>query len=571
MRRLASWCRANSREASLAAQVPGPNATEQAQLAALGGVSRSLMGPLADGAGPLLPRAVAEWAADTPLLPPELLEPLKASLGRRVDPLALLYERLVAAPRRRPLGTFFTPPDISSYMQKLVEQRIPRPPMAVIDPGAGVGAFTRAALEAWPDARIHAVDINVATLGLLAATPQITASLPNQVSLHHADFLDWTLRELPAVPGPRLIWGNPPYTRHQGLAREAKALAKKASGDLAPGGRAGLSTYFLAASLAHLDPADSLCLLLPSNWLEADYARNLRRYLWNAKERPVELHIFPHALNLFPIASVAAMVLWVGPANSTVNKLHVIRLKGELGSGFYRATSQDVRREGAPPKSFLFVTSSHSKLRQKTVPLASIAHIRRGVATGCNQFFLLTDEQVAKLPGTAYVPAATRLRDIPTDHLDETAHDTMGDQGLRRWLLWLSEQDTSDPIVHQLLEQGKLKGVPDAYLCRARNPWYAVERIPAPDLLFGPMSKGRFRLILNSVKAIPTNTFYGIRIRRAPRTVESIALLASWISGPAGQDALANASRQHGSGTLKIEPRDLADLQIPIQIAQALD
>ncbi|WP_281943540.1 Eco57I restriction-modification methylase domain-containing protein [Micromonospora sp. AKA38] len=456
-------------------------------------------------------------------------------------------------------------------MQKLVEQRLSCPPKAVIDPGAGVGAFTRTALEAWPEANIHAVDINVATLGLLAATPQITSSLPNRVFLHHADFLDWSLHQWAAIPGPRLIWGNPPYTRHQGLTRAAKELAKKASGYLAPGGRAGLSTYFLAASLAHLDPADSLCLLLPSNWLEADYAESLRRYLWSVKERPVELHIFPHALNLFPIASVAAMVLWVGPVNSTVNKLHVIRLKGELGLGFSRAASQEVQREGAPPKSFLFAHTTHSKVRQKTVPLASIARIRRGVATGCNQFFLLTDEQVAKLPDTAYVPAATRLRDIPTDHLDEMAHDTIGARGLRRWLLWLSEQDASDPIVRQLLELGRLKGVPDAYLCSARSPWYVVEKIPAPDLLFGPMSKGQFRLIVNSAKAIPTNTFYGITIRRAPKAAEPIACLASWIRGPAGQDALANASRQHGSGTLKIEPRDLADLQIPIQIAQALD
>ncbi|XTZ14463.1 Eco57I restriction-modification methylase domain-containing protein [Micromonospora echinospora] len=573
VRRLASWCRANSRRTRPEAQVPGPNATEQALLAALGGVSRSLMEPQVDSVKPLLPQGVARWAANAPLLPTDLLEQLRASLERRLDPLALLYERLVAAPRRRPLGTFFTPPDISTYMQNLVQQRIPTPPAAVVDPGAGVGAFTRAALEAWPNARVHAVDINVVTLGLLAATPIITANLPNRVSLHHADFLDWLLRAWPSVAGPRLVWGNPPYTRHQGLPPPTKALAKQASGKFAPGGRAGLSTYFLAASLAHLNPTDSLCLLLPSNWLEADYAESLRHYLWRAKERPVELHIFPHALNLFPVASVAAMVLWVGPAGSKVNRLQVMRLKGELGSGFSVGAVQELLREGNPPKNFLFATSTASPLghRQRTVPLASIAHIRRGVATGCNEFFLRTDEQVAKLPGTTYVPAATRLRDISTDRLDEAAHDAIGARGLRRWLLWLSEEDANDPVVSQLLEQGKAEGVPGAHLCKVRKPWYAVERIAAPDLLFGPMSKGRFRVIVNAVKAVPTNTFYGIRIRRAPKAVEPVTMLASWISGPAGQHALANASRQHGSGTLKIEPRDLADLQIPIHIAQALD
>ncbi|MFI7619486.1 hypothetical protein [Micromonospora echinofusca] len=249
-------------------------------------------------------------------------------------------------------------------------------------------------------------------------------------------------------------------------------------------------------------------------------------------------------------------------------------MEGELGSGFSIAKVQEVAREGSPPNNFLFTTSGTSSplgRRQRTVPLASIAHIRRGVATGCNQFFLLTDEQAAKLPDTTYVPAATRLRDISTDRLDEAAHDAIGARGLRRWLLWLSEEDADDHIVSQLLEQGEVNGVPDAHLCKVRKLWYAVERIAAPDLLFGPMSKGRFRLIVNDVKAVPTNTFYGIRIRRTLESVEPVAMLASWIRGPAGQDALANASRQHGSGTLKIEPRDLADLQIPIHIAQALD
>ncbi|MER7331195.1 hypothetical protein ABT339_05980 [Micromonospora sp. NPDC000119] len=352
-----------------------------------------------------------------------------------------------------------------------------------------------------------------------------------------------------------------------------KLRARNASRHLAPGGRAGLSTYFLAASLANLAPQDSLCLLLPSNWLEAEYAQAVREYLWNATRRPTELHIFPHGLNLFPVASVAAMVIWVGPETRRESPLLVHRIDGLLSSGFRTVRVESHERVGTPPKCFMFGKrkTDPAKVQEKAVELASFAQIRRGVATGANRFFLLTDAQTRHLPPGTFVPAATRLRDLVGETLDHKTHDALGMRGDRRWLLWLTREDAKVPTVAQLIELGELNRIHEAYLCSSRDPWYAVERIPVPDLLFGPMAKGRFRLILNRVAAIPTNTFYGIRLRRRPADLHSVEILANWIRGPLGQEALSELARQHGGGTLKIEPRDLARLKVPAEIAGRLD
>ncbi|MER7471856.1 MULTISPECIES: hypothetical protein [unclassified Micromonospora] len=212
-----------------------------------------------------------------------------------------------------------------------------------------------------------------------------------------------------------------------------------------------------------------------------------------------------------------------------------------------------------------------AKVQEKAVELASFAQIRRGVATGANRFFLLTDAQTRHLPPGTFVPAATRLRDLVGETLDHKTHDALGMRGDRRWLLWLTREDAKVPTVAQLIELGELNRIHEAYLCSSRDPWYAVERIPVPDLLFGPMAKGRFRLILNRVAAIPTNTFYGIRLRRRPADLHSVEILANWIRGPLGQEALSELARQHGGGTLKIEPRDLARLKVPAEIAGRLD
>lgn len=572
VRKLASWCRNNRIGPMAEAAVPGPTETERRMLAALGGVA----GALLEGAAPeqveRLPPAVVEWINAAPRLPSDLLDELRDGLQRGTDPLAHVYERLVAAPRRRPLGTFFTPASISTYMTDLVKSRVRRL-VTIADPGAGVGAFTRSAIEAWPGAYVHAVDVNVATLGLLAATPAIAGAGPKRASLHHVDFLDWLSTEWQQTRGPRLIWGNPPYTRHQGMAPETKARARRAAGDLAPGGRAGLSTYFLAASLASLGPNDSLCLLLPANWLEAEYADTVRAHLWRATRRRTELHIFPPSLTLFPVASVSAMVIWIGPRTADHHPLLVRRLDGNVTDRFFPAQTESHARVGPVPANFMFAKRPTASKRscEASVPLTSIAKIRRGVATGANHFFLLSDSEVKRLPQGTYVPAATRLREMPGDILDQATHEALGAVGRRRWLLWLDEGDADDPTISQLIDRGKFERVHEAHLCATRTPWYAVERIPVPDLLFGPMAKGRFRLIRNDIGAIPTNTFYGITLRRRPVAVDSIEELATWIRSQDGQRALFEVARQHGSGTLKVEPRDLAKLKVPAKIARGLD
>lgn len=66
-------------------------------------------------------------------------------------------------------GTFFTSRVLVKHMLTTGQRLIGQAPDVVVDPGAGVGAFSLAAASRWPGARVIAVDINLVTLGLLAA------------------------------------------------------------------------------------------------------------------------------------------------------------------------------------------------------------------------------------------------------------------------------------------------------------------------------------------------------------------------------------------------------------------
>ncbi|MEU9676290.1 Eco57I restriction-modification methylase domain-containing protein [Streptomyces parvus] len=396
----------------------------------------------------------------------------------------------------------------------------------------------------------------------------------SQLQIRHQDFLDWLTNAWPGQKRPRLILGNPPYTRHQQLSLSEKNWAQEACGDLAPGLRAGLSTYFLAAGLRSLGPQDSLCLLIPFNWLEADYGKSIRSHLWKAVNRRVELHLFSNQEGIFPGAQVGAMVIFVGPRANKREPMEVHHVTGNLSDGFSTSESLSLTRTGVTPRSFTADSWAGSnkgrhQVRANEVPLGELVQIRRGVATGANRFFLRSSSEWRRAGVSQTVRAISRLRDLDSDILDVETHESLSQAGLPCWLLSLTEDSASEPTISSLLEEGVRDEVNERYLCRTRNLWYVLEKMVPPDLLIGPMSKHGFRIIVNSVGAIPTNTLYGMRMRKRGDTETSARRLADWMGSPLGQEALRARARQYGDGLLKLEPGSLATVLIPRHVVES--
>ncbi|WP_422746155.1 hypothetical protein ACN27B_12195 [Micromonospora sp. WMMD754] len=182
-----------------------------------------------------------------------------------------------------------------------------------------------------------------------------------------------------------------------------------------------------------------------------------------------------------------------------------------------------------------------------------------------------TDAEVVDLPAGTYVPAATRLRDLDKDVLDAEQHARLGVLGRRRWLLRLDEKDCNVQVVRDLVADGETDGVNQKHLCKTRKTWYSLEKVPPPDILVGPMGKERFRVVLNAIGAVPTNTLYAVRLRRRPVEPELPKLLADWLRSAEGQWAMASVARQHGLGVLKLEPSDLAQIPLPDWLADRLE
>jgi hypothetical protein len=543
--------------------VPGATEDERRTLAGIGHLFGEVSGPKAcsvlanlDGA-----EQIYRWLKPGPGAPADVI-----LAGERIleldghAGLATLYALAVSGANRRRLGTFFTPLAEVDWIFERWESLVGAPHQ-VIDVGAGVGAFSIAAAKRWRGANIAAVDVNPVTLGLLFLIAQREGLLRKMsragIDLVHKDFVAWLLAQDYSRTWPRLITGNPPYTRMQLLPGPERQKLRLAVNGLV-GSRASLSAYMTAASLISLAPQDGLCLLLPSQWLESSYARELRDWLWRARSRRVEIHLFGE--ELFSEAQVDAAVLLVGPHRSRAQPL-VTSSSGSTVADRVLETTHD--RENTNPDSWrqLFSSFSNQTESLEGPVLRDFVTVRRGVATGANKFFTfsLKSARELELPDSVCRDLVLRLRDFPGDDVTLSSLNSL-EVGRKRFLFVAGSAQSKHVDVSKYLGSSEGLEAQESFLAGRRRDWFNLSAETfIPDVIVGPATKGAFRFVENSARAFITNNLYGLTW--LPGVADSRRSdVLSWLRSEVGQTSLSRIARQHSGGLKKIELNALASI-----------
>jgi hypothetical protein len=542
--------------------VDGAGHDELRALGALGGVASAIAGDHVD----TWPEAIRVWAKSAPEPPEKIIEAIREGLGTRADPLPALYDASISAAHRRKLGTVFTPPPLVEHMLDLVEDVLDQPPVCVLDPGAGVGAFTIAAARRWPLARIVAIDVNIVTLGLLAARIafEIDAEPDEADCLRRIELvLDDYLGQLgerfaTQAPGPVLTLGNPPYTRIQELTPEYRRRALEFCGDVIDSGHANLAVLFQAATLAYMRDGDASCMVLPGSVSYTRAGRGLRRAFWRSN-RTVVMQRTPATNRPFSGRSVQAAIVVAGPVQSERSALRLARVEIAADSAAVLEEWERERHDEDGPDNWFWTSASGAV--GDTVPLEEIARVRRGVATGANAMFFLSDADAARFPAEVVVPAAPTLRQFTQAILDHKTHTSWGNAQTKRWLLAIPPGFTIKGELGAYIRQFE-EDVSRRYLASQRHPWYSVTNLARPELLVSPLSKTSFKIVVNLVRAVPSNSLLGITMTNGV----SPSRLATWLRSTDGQDELRRVSRRYHGGSHKLEPGDLQRARIPRQL-----
>lgn len=444
----------------------------------------------------------------------------------------------------------------------------------VFDPAVGAGAFFRAAkgMQAGLGHRLVLCGTEIDRQALREAS----ASGLCGADLEKVEIVDFLQYEPPTKF--KAIVANPPYIRHHRLGPEVKARLRHLAVRLlgcAIDGRAGLHVYFLLHALELLAPAGKLAFIVPADICEGVFAEQL--WSWIARRFRLDAVVtFAPDASPFPSVDTNALILLITKTEPRESffwarclKAPTPQLEEWLRSGCAILPSGDLEVSHRNLSEALVTGLSRpaSCDSRSAATLGDYARAVRGIATGCNEFFFLTRGRAKELALSPEFLRKTigRTRDVKEDRIREETLDALDAAG-RPTLLFSpdgrSKEQFPEAIRHYLAE-GEADGVNKRTLIATRRPWYKMETRDPPPILFAYLGRRNCRFIRNLAGVVPLTGFLCLYPRRRDRAF----LEGLWkvLTHPRTVANLACVGKSYGGGAIKVEPRALEKLPLPME------
>ncbi len=467
-----------------------------------------------------------------------------------------------SAAHRKARGAFFTPAALCDYV---VAWAVRSGADRVLEPSCGEAAFLLAAAR-----RLE---------GLGAGTPDLSGHELHEASAraaeavltdagHRADIAVGDFLDTPAQPRFDAVVGNPPYVRYQAFAGPARATGRRAALS------AGVSLTRLASSWAaftvhaaeFLRPGGRLGLVLPAELLSVNYAAEVRSFLMRRFGR-VRLVLFTE--RVFP-GVMAEVVLLLAEGEGPASHCELLQVQDldEL------AAAAGAETTWAPPASSAKWTPALLPGRARDLyadltagsafdTLHDWGETTLGAVTGNNRWFALTPRQVEELAlaESDLVPISPPgSRHLRGPAFTTAAWRALGEAGARTWLFRPAGEPS--PAAAAYIAAGEREGVPTAYKCRVRQPWWRVPLVPPADLLLTYMNADHPHLTGNRARVHHLNSVHGVYLRPGRRRLgtDLLPLAALNTLTLIGAETVGRA---YGGGVLKLEPREADALPVP--------
>lgn len=469
--------------------------------------------------------------------------------------------------RLRDKGQFWTPSWVAQAMVAYLAKEFD----LIFDPATGNGAFFDALLKHQnTEIKFYGTDIDAKVLA-----GEIYQNLRCQTE--RRDFI-----KNPPNRKFKAIVGNPPYIRHHRLDTETKILLKKLCQKITGftiDGRAGYHIYFLLQALSLLEAGGRLAFIMPADICEGVSAKKL--WSWIVENFRLEAVVtFANTAAPFPNVDTNAIVFfiknepprtsfsWVKLSERNERDLINFVLSDFKQSDFHsiEVVSRQINEAvetglSRPPQ----------KAGGENFYLSDFADVMRGIATGANEFFFLTKQQVEKIgiPAEFLKRAVGRTKDVAEDVLTYADLENLDNKNRPTYLLSINGHCDFPKTIIDYLETGENLGLPNRALIKQRKPWYKMEKRTVPPLLFAYLGRRNTRFIKNEAGALPLTSFLCVY----PFCNDKKHLEKLW-QALNHQDTLKNlklVGKSYGSGAIKVEPSNLRKLLLPAHIVHSFE
>ncbi|MBV8313688.1 MAG: hypothetical protein JOZ53_01895 [Planctomycetaceae bacterium] len=485
-------------------------------------------------------------------------------------------DRLKGPEERNRLGQFATPLPlavvIAGYASQLWGDRTG--PVRFLDPAIGTASFYSALHQAFLPTLIGPAT------GVEIDPPfaEVAARLWGPLGL---DIITGDFTRLDPPPAGRranLVLANPPYVRHHHLDRAEKRRLKGLVGrrlGIDISGLAGLYAHFLLLCDPWLEDGGLALWLIPSEFMDVNYGTAIKEYL-TKRVRLHHIHRFSPADVQFCDALVTSAVVVFEKSPPATTQAVRMSLGGPLGAPEASELVPLAELHGARKWTNYPRTQdpATAPAGEPAATLGDLFTIRRGLATGANEFFILPRTEAVRrgIPEQflrPILPSPRHLAELVIEAAAEGYPRVEPQLALLDCDLPEHEVRRDHPALWAYLDEGVKLGLHQGYLTSRRTPWYAQERRDPPPFVCTYMGRqrgqrGPFRILWNKSRAVAANVYLLLypkgTLKQALEVRPELYPVVFGLLQEIGPSHYIDEGRVYGGGLHKMEPKELACL-----------
>jgi len=476
-------------------------------------------------------------------------------------------------------GQFWTPEWVARAMAAYA---VPPWCNQVFDPAVGAGALLIAAKHIHKNGNFRVAGIEFHPEVLYLARKEGLSDI-DMGGICIGDYL--AQRDL--APQEAILC-NPPYLRHHKISDAVKTtvrfdLERWLGAKL--DGRLGLHGYFLLRSLQQLKPGGRLAYITSADLYEGKSAKAM----WTAIRSRFCIDgiiVFESTATPFPGVDTNPVICLISAEASKPTYTYVRVLKSgakSLEKVSARITEEDglvengelrIEKRQVDPSLDFGLARPRVMADGETVPLGRLIRCVRGIATGANDFFLLTEEEIGRrnLPKKFFVRAIGRTRDVLSEEISIEVLEELEQRGRSTWLLNLRGRHKEDlPVsVLEYLKEGEKRGLSERPLIKQRRIWYWTEHRDPSPFLFAYLGRRNVRFLRNRDRIQALTGFLYVYPQPGYSSPSAVNALWECMKKPEFLKYLELVAKTYGGGALKVEPRALERAPIPMDSIRPL-
>lgn len=447
---------------------------------------------------------------------------------------------------RKNLGQFFTPSKLADFM---VSWTVDENTRNFLDPAVGMGIFLDFAKNKNENLEIKAYDVD----------PSMIKKVCNY---NHDKNFDVTLGDYlyeDLTTKFDAIVCNPPYNKFQHInKRNALIDLFKNKYGIRLSGYSNYCMYFLVKSLNELSDNGRCAYIIPYEFLNAGYGKKIKDYFLATRKVKSIIKI-NNSLKVFPDAITTSCILLI--ENKIHNFIDFINVDDcenlvidNLYDNKYIRKNYDDLDSSEKWINYFIDSDKIVKKYKNLVKFSDVAQVKRGIATGNNSYFVLSESQKCKfnLSDSACVPCIAKSPDIKEVVLDNSVYDSLLKQNKKVYLF--DGEKAVSASDHDYIRYGEQMNFDKTYLTSHRTPWYAIEKKDIAPIFISVFSRGNLKVVRNKKLAKNLTTFHGIFCNN--EYSDYVDILFCYLLTPIAQKILKYNKREYGEGLDKFEPND---------------